>query len=239
MALHIDSDASYLSMPQASSRAGGYFYLSSQAKDAAKAPTSTPPINGAIHVLSHKLKNVMASAAEAEVGALFVNGQEAVSIRNMLLDMGHPQAATPIKTDNSTAAGIANNTMKQRRSRAMDMRFYWIRDRVQQQQVIVYWRPGTENLADYFTKHHAASHHREIRDTYIVASMHGSKYAHDIVPSMLQGCVKRHPARTTEPVITNDSYSLKQQRGNTVYESAQHTQHSHTSHTQIKHSLIY
>jgi hypothetical protein len=223
MVLHIDSDASYLSMPQASSRAGGYFYLSNQSQDETKAPTSTPPMNGAVHVLSHKLKNVMASAAEAEVGALFENGQEAVSIRNTLMDMGHPQKATPVKTDNSTAAGISNNTMKQRRSRAMDMRFYWIRDRVQQQQFIVYWRPGTENLADYFTKHHAASHHREVRDTYIVPSMQGSKYAHDIVPSMLQGCVKRHPARTPEPAITNDRYSLTQQRGKAVTESAQHT----------------
>jgi len=193
-------------------------------------------MNGAVHVLSHKLKNFIASAAEAEVGALFENGQEAVSICNTLMDMGHPQKATPV---NSTAAGISNNTMKQQRSRAMDMRFYWIQDRVQQQQLIVYWRPGTENLADYFTKYHAALHHREIRNTYIVPSMHGSKYAHNIVPSMLQGCVKRHPARTPKPAITNDRYLLTHQQERSVTESAQHTQHSHTSRTQIKHSLIY
>jgi hypothetical protein len=211
MALHIDSDASYLSMPHARSRAGGCFYLSSKSAQATKAPTVTPPMNGAIHVLSHKLRNVMALAAEAEVGALYENGQDAVAIRNMLNDMGHPQAATQVKTDNSTAAGISNNTMKQRRSRAMDMRFYWIRDRVQQQQFIVYWRPGIENLVDYFTKHHAALHHREVRNTYLVPSINGSKYSLNKVPSMLQGCVKRHPARTSAPVSTADRYLLIRQ----------------------------
>jgi hypothetical protein len=29
-----------------------------------------------------------------------------------------------------------------------------------QDQYQFYWRPGTQNLADYWTKHHAASHHK-------------------------------------------------------------------------------
>jgi hypothetical protein len=110
----------------------------------------------------------MASAAEAQVGGLFVNGQEAVPIRTTLRELNHLQLPTPIKTDNSTASGIANNTLKQRKSRAMDMRFYWIRDRVKQNQFIIYWRPGTENLGDYFTKHHPASRHHLIRDSFLV-----------------------------------------------------------------------
>jgi hypothetical protein len=44
--------------------------------------------------------------------------------------MGHPQLATPIQTDNECAPGIVNNTVKQRRSKAIEMRFYWIKDRV-------------------------------------------------------------------------------------------------------------
>ena len=49
------------------------------------------------------MKNVMASAAEAEMGALFVNGQEVMVLRNILAEMGHPQPPTPIRTDNSTS----------------------------------------------------------------------------------------------------------------------------------------
>jgi hypothetical protein len=29
-----------------------------------------------------------------------------------------------------------------------------------QNQYQFYWRPGTQNLADYWTKHHPASHHK-------------------------------------------------------------------------------
>ena len=70
------------------------------------------------------MRNVMASAAEAETGGLFINGQEATYIRNLLEEMGHPQnGPTTIIKDNSTANGFANSTMKIKRSKAMDMRF--------------------------------------------------------------------------------------------------------------------
>ena len=167
MVLYLHSDASYLSEPKARSRAGGHFYLSNKPTDPKKPPIQPPPHNGAIHTTCHILRNVMASAAEAEVAALFVDSQEAVPIRTMLEEMGHPQPPTPIQADNSTATGFANNTIKQKRSKAMDMRFYWIQDRVRQGQFLIYWRPGTENLGDYHTKHHSAKHHRTVRPTYL------------------------------------------------------------------------
>ena len=67
----------------------------------------------------------MASAAAAEVGALYMTVQEALAIRQCLIELGHPQPPTPMKTDNSTAQGILTGTMKQKRSKAIDMRFYW------------------------------------------------------------------------------------------------------------------
>ncbi len=42
----------------------------------------------------------------------------------------------------------------------MDMRFHRLRCRDAQGQFHYYWRPGTQNLADYFTKHHPATHHK-------------------------------------------------------------------------------
>ena len=81
--------------------------------------------------------------------------------------MGHPQPATPIQVDNSTACGIANNNIQLWRSRAIDMRFYWVRDRVEQDQFHVYWKPGRTNLADYVTKHHTAAHHQTMRPIYL------------------------------------------------------------------------
>ena len=77
--------------------------------------------------------------------------------------MGWPQPATPMTTDNSVSRGILNQTVKQRRSKAIDMRFYWLQDRIKEGQFIIKWIPGACNLADYTSKHHSASHHREQR----------------------------------------------------------------------------
>jgi len=167
MILHNHSDGSYLSEPKARSRVGGHFFLSQNPTDPTKPPTTPPRNNGPIHTTSNILRHVMASAAEAEVGALFINSQDAIPLRNTLIELGHPQPPTPIQTDNSTAAGFANDTIKQKRSKAMDMRFYWIKDRVEQGQFLIYWRPGSENLGNYFTKHHSPSHHRLMRPVFL------------------------------------------------------------------------
>jgi hypothetical protein len=97
---------------------------------------------------------VVASAAEAEIGALFLNAKEGVDIRNILKEMGHSQPATPIQTDNTTAHVILRGTCKQQRSKSIDMRFYWVRDRAQQGKFDIGWGPSAQNLGGYFTKHH-------------------------------------------------------------------------------------
>jgi hypothetical protein len=45
----------------------------------------------------------------------------------------------------------------------MDIKYYWLQDRVRQKQFDDYWRPGKDNLADYHTKHHPAQHHQHMR----------------------------------------------------------------------------
>ena len=47
------------------------------------------------------------------------------------------------------------------------MRVYWVRDRVNQDQFIICWRPGVSNLGDYHTKHHPSSHHIKVRSHYV------------------------------------------------------------------------
>ena len=109
----------------------------------------------------------MSSAAEAELGTMFVNAREAIPARKALEGLGYKQPRAPMQIDNSTAVGIANDTVKQKRSKAIDMRYYWIRDRVRQGQFRILWKKGSLNKADYFTKHHPAAHHRQIRSSYL------------------------------------------------------------------------
>ena len=54
------------------------------------------------------MRNIMASAAEAEYGTIFINTQPAVPIQNTLSEMGWTQGSTAIQLENSTAVGIAN-----------------------------------------------------------------------------------------------------------------------------------
>jgi hypothetical protein len=81
-------------------------------------PTDGKPIklNDAFHTLCLILPFVVASAAEAELGALFLNCQEEMIFKSTIEDLGHPQLKIPVHCDNSTAVGIANNTIKWQRS---------------------------------------------------------------------------------------------------------------------------
>ena len=121
MILAIHSDASYLSEPKARSRAGGHFFMA--------ADETIPKNNGAVLNISQVIKAVMSSAAEAELGALFINAKLAVPIRTTLVELGHVQPSTPIQTDNSTAYGVLTNTIMPKATKAMDMRFHWLRCR--------------------------------------------------------------------------------------------------------------
>jgi hypothetical protein len=95
MVLNIHSDASYLSEANAHSRACGYFFMGWKAD-----PTMPIKLNRAFFTLCAMLLFVVASAAEAELGALFLNCKQAT---NFLDKMGHPQPPMPIHCDNSTA----------------------------------------------------------------------------------------------------------------------------------------
>jgi hypothetical protein len=101
----------------------------------------------------------MYSAVEAKLGALFINAKMAVSMRKTLKELSHPQPRTPMQTDNSTAHALLTNKILPKALKAMDMRFHWLRCCKAQGHYRYYWRPGTQNLADYFTKHHPTSHH--------------------------------------------------------------------------------
>jgi hypothetical protein len=160
--------------------------------------------------LCHKtvLKHVVSSVAEAEFGALFVNAKEGTVTRTTLSEMGHNQYATDLTTDNTTTDGIINNTVQQTQSKAMDMRFYWIKDRVEQKQFNVGWAPGNTNVGDYFTKHHSPAHHKLMRPYY----RHGKQspmIRHDTRLAILRGCVDIPPSSQPDRALSALTYGLK------------------------------
>ena len=123
--------------------------------------------NGAVLTVSTIIKHVMASASEAELAAMFYSSRESLPLRITLGEMGHPQLATPIKVDNSTAHGLTEGSMIPKHSKAMDMRFHWLCYREAQNQFNFLWRKGSINRADYHTKHYPPSLHRLKRSEYL------------------------------------------------------------------------
>ena len=176
MVLAAHSDASYLSETQARSRAGGHFFMSSN--------TEIPNNNGAVHTVAQIIKAVMSSAAEAELGALYINCREAIPARQVLEEMGHPQPPTPMQTDNSTALGVVTNKIQPKRTKSMDMRFHWLRCRARQKQFRTYWRAGPTNKGDYVTKHHLPPHHRNVRSDYLTPRIRLEQLRNRISKSM-------------------------------------------------------
>jgi hypothetical protein len=108
MILAVHSDAGYCNEKNSRSRAGGHFFLSSKDEN--------PPNNGAILTIVTIIKVVMSSVAEAKLGSLYLNAREAVHLRQITTEMGHPQPRTPIQTDNLTAEGVINNKIQPTRT---------------------------------------------------------------------------------------------------------------------------
>ena len=107
MQLAIHSDASYLSVAQARSRASGVHFLTEGPPDPKNPEEFVPTTNGILLVVCKIMQNIMASAAESEYGTIFVNAQTAVPIRTVLSEMRWTQGPTAIQVDNSIAVGIA------------------------------------------------------------------------------------------------------------------------------------
>ena len=156
MQLRIQSDASYLSRSDARSVAGGLFYCGNC--------DDTRTLNGPLLAVSSIIPTVCASVAEAEYAACFMNGQHGTWLRTILAALGYPQrTATPMLCDNKCAVGIATNSMKAKRSKAIDMRYHWIRDRISQGEFNVLWIQGADNIADFFTKALPVHRHQQLK----------------------------------------------------------------------------
>ena len=85
-----------------------------------------------------------------------------------LTEMCHPQPPTPMEVDNETAMGFLKSKMKKKLSKAIDMKFYLVRYRDNKNQFMIYWRPGSNNVGDYFSKHHSSVHHQSMRPKLFV-----------------------------------------------------------------------
>jgi hypothetical protein len=99
-----------------------------------------------------------------------------------------------VHCNNATAVGIANNTVNQQCFRSMEMRYFWVCDKVAQNAYSIKWHPGQENLADYQCKHHVGAHHQAVCPWYLHKNNSTLILPWATRPVTLKGCVGTLPA---------------------------------------------
>ena len=158
MNLSIESDASFLSEPSARSRFASHFSF----------PTSNKHITqNPCHVESAIIPFVVTSSAEAELVAIYNNIKLWLYIIHLLERLNHPQPTVPIITDSMVAKGLVTATMKPKKSKFLNMRYFYIRYHLQNKTYNIHRKPSQLNRADYFTKHHTTLHHKNVRTQYV------------------------------------------------------------------------
>ena len=160
MILTAQSDASHQSVKNSRSKAGGVFYL---------ANTNDPPTknNGLLGVYSKIIPVVCAAASDAEYAALFQIAQLVYFYRTVCEACGYPQGPSPIYVDNDVARGIAERSVKVKRSKSIDKSFHYIRDRVELDEIIILRVDTEDNISDFFTKALPPDRHEKLASRII------------------------------------------------------------------------
>jgi hypothetical protein len=128
-----------------------------------------PPekIGNITEVLCKLPRDVVASIAEGEYCSQFLTGQTAYWHRIINERMGYPQPPTILYGDNTTAIGIASDSIKVKKSKAMDKNLHWIKDRTRLGDFLPMYIPTELNSADYQTKNLAVKEHNRQVKNYV------------------------------------------------------------------------
>eukprot|EP00253_Pinus_taeda_P011002 PITA_11002 len=109
--------------------------------------------SGAISWASKKQRIVALSTAEVEYVAATAVACQAVWMRRMLRSLSQEQAkATVIFCDNSSAIALSKNSMFHKRTKHIDTRFHYIRELVNNGEIILEHCSTQEQVADILTK---------------------------------------------------------------------------------------
>lgn len=101
-----------------------------------------------------KLQQTVAlSSAESEYMAACAAVQEAIHLRQLMGDLGYKQdGATVIYEDNQGCIALSANPVFHKRTKHIDIRYHFIRERVASGEVELRYIPTEEQLADLLTK---------------------------------------------------------------------------------------
>ena len=92
------------------------------------------------------------STAESETIALTLAAQEAIWFRALLEELGFKQTPTTIFEDNQAAIALARNPQNHKKTKHIQVRYYFIREHLENGSLALSFCPTHDQLADPFTK---------------------------------------------------------------------------------------
>ena len=114
---------------------------------------------------SKKQATVALSSAEAEIVAASEAAKEALALRMFLSDLGvHDGSPTHLSSDNQAAIATSYNPEHHSRMKHVERRHFFVRECVENLQLVVPYVPTQDNLADFFTKPLRPKQFFEMRD---------------------------------------------------------------------------
>ncbi|XP_019173231.1 PREDICTED: uncharacterized protein LOC109168701 [Ipomoea nil] len=102
--------------------------------------------------LSKKQNSISLSTAEAEYIAAGSCCTQLLWMRQMLIDYGIEQQSMTLFCDNTSAINISKNPVQHSRTKHIDIRHHFIRELVEEKEIIMEYTSTDKNLADLFTK---------------------------------------------------------------------------------------
>lgn len=111
--------------------------------------------SGVVSWAARKQKTVAASSCEAEYMAAFESAQECIWLRALFMLIGHREVTmepTPILCDNNAAINLSEDPTLHARVKHVDIKYHFLRERVQSKEICVRYINTKYNVADLFTK---------------------------------------------------------------------------------------
>ncbi|CAI7905761.1 unnamed protein product [Closterium sp. NIES-53] len=110
-------------------------------------------LGAAVSWQSKKQPTVALSSTEAEYMALTQGAMEAIWLRRLLAELGHPQPnPTPLFCDNQAAISLSHNAVLHRRTKHIEVKHHFIREAVEMGEVKLTYVSTKAQPADFLTK---------------------------------------------------------------------------------------
>jgi hypothetical protein len=120
-------------------------------------------MGGAISWMSQRQKSIALSTTEAEFVAASEAAKELVWLTRLFAQITSLSKVPVLFMDNLSTVKLSENQAFHKRSKHIEVRHYFVREKVEEGRLVVEYIPGTEQIADILTKPLPASRFREMR----------------------------------------------------------------------------